>query len=188
MKNYIIGAGALLVIVLAVWVLKPNKSSAPAVNEVSTETDSTNNSVPNTTTTKPAPTPKQVSPVTTTSLFPKAGSYECRYEQVTPESRSTNIVYVADGKMRGEFRTLDSKGMGSSNIMVYDGTYLYIWIEGQTVGTRSQPKTLADIPAVIPTNIKEGMVLGSGINNVSWNCHAWSKVSSMLTKPTYVRF
>ena len=89
--------------------------------------------------------------------------------------------------MRGEFRTSTASG-AISNIMVYDNSYLYTWIEGQTVGVRIQPKSLSDFPSIVPKDILESKVLGSGLSSVSWNCHAWSKVPALLTKPSYVKF
>ncbi|MFZ2523642.1 MAG: hypothetical protein WAW92_04630 [Minisyncoccia bacterium] len=123
-----------------------------------------------------------------TNLFPQKGSYKCVYEQATQTGRSNNTVYIADGKMRAEFRSLDSQGFGTLSMMVYDGTYLYRWVEGQSKGTVTRPTSLSQIPVVVPTDIREGKVLGSSINNVSWDCYAWSKVSSMLSKPSYVQF
>ncbi len=120
-------------------------------------------------------------------IFSEKGNYQCDYEQVTNELRSSNVVYVSDGKMRGEFRTSQTGG-GTSTIVVYDGSYLYTWTEGQSKGTVSQPKTLADLPSIIPEDVSSGRILGSGTNSVSWNCHAWSKDASKLVKPSYVNF
>ncbi len=89
--------------------------------------------------------------------------------------------------MRAEFRT--SEALESNNtLMVYDGKYLYVWTEGKTTGTISEPKTIKDLPSLIPEDVSSGRILGSGINNVSWNCHAWSLDSSKLVPPSYVKF
>lgn len=186
MKNILIGIGVFVLILTLAFTLKTKKGS-----EVTETTNPTNDAAQTqtVTTTKPSSngTVKPTTPLVT-NLFPQKGSYECKYEQATQSGRSSNTVYIANGKMRGEFRSVDAQGFGTLNMMVYDGTYLYTWIEGKATGVRTQPKSLSEIPAVFPTDIHEGRVLGSGINNVSWDCHAWSTVSSMLTKPSYVKF
>ncbi len=71
--------------------------------------------------------------------------------------------------------------------MVYDGVNLYTWSEGKTQGTVTQPKSLADFPAIIPRDLVAAKVLGSGLNSASWFCHAWSKDPSLLVKPAYLK-
>ncbi len=187
MKNILIGAGVLVLAVLAFMLMGKKESSEVQIETVNTpavtETQTTSTSKPSVSTNTVKPTTPLV-----TNLFPQKGSFECRYDQATQTGRSTNVVYIADGKMRGEFRSTDAQGFASSNMMIYDGTYLYSWVEGKGIGMRTQPKSLKDIPAAIPTDVHEGKVLGSGIENVSWDCHAWSKVPTMLSKPSYVKF
>lgn len=120
-------------------------------------------------------------------IFDDPGNYECDYEQVDGNIRSTNVVYIADGKLRGEFRSKTATTTTLS-MAVYDGVNLYVWTEGQPTGKISQPKTLADLPSAIPEDITSGRILGQGLNNVSWNCHAWSKDAAKLVKPSYVTF
>lgn len=120
-------------------------------------------------------------------IFSEKGSYQCDYEKVSQDSRGSSVVYISDGKMRGEFRTRTALS-STGTIIVYDGDYLYVWTEGMSKGTISQPKTIADLPGIIPEDISSGRVLGSSSNNISWNCHAWSKVPSLLAKPSYVSF
>lgn len=126
--------------------------------------------------------------VTIKSILSINGSHECRYEQVSQSQTSTNFIYIADNKLRAEFRTRYSTGKSTSNLMVYDGQYLYVWTEGMTTGVRTQPKSISELPDVIPTDITSGKVLGTNLNSVSYDCHAWSKIPSMLVKPTYVKF
>jgi hypothetical protein len=158
-----------------------NKNTTPTPEQPTTTTSKS----AVTTTVKPAP----VSGMQTSlgGIFSMRGTYQCDYEAVTPSSRASNTVFFSDGKLRGEFRTI-SAGLGMSTIIVYDGSYLYTWTEGKATGTVSQPKTLADLPGILPTDVSSGKILGSGLNNVSWNCHAWSKDPSKLVKPSYVTF
>lgn len=173
---------AVAVVLMVVWVFSsaPKNLETPTGENATTSKATTTTTVPKKTTSPVATAPTEVF----TNIFPQRGSYECNYEEVTQSGRTTNTIYFADGKMRGEFRTLG----GSSNIMVYDGTYMYVWVEGQSVGTMSRPRSISDFPAIVPKDFTTGTVLGSGINSASWSCHPWAKVSSFLQKPTYVKF
>ncbi len=120
-------------------------------------------------------------------IFDDPGSYQCDYEQVSQKSKSTNVVYIANGRLRGEFRTTTATTTTLS-MMVYDGTNLYVWNEGQSTGTVSVPKTIRDLPGVLPEDLTSGRILGTSSNSVGWNCHAWSKDLTKLVKPSYVTF
>jgi hypothetical protein len=182
MKNYYLWIlGGLVVVGLGLMLTKsPEGGSDLTIKNDDTTTTTTQTT--NTTTKKATTKPVVVEELT--NIFPTRGSYECLYEEVTPSRRTTNVLYYSDGRLRGEFRVLN----GSSNIMVYDGAYMYAWVEGQSTGSVSKPKSISDFPSIIPKDITSGKVLGSGLNNVSWDCHAWTKVPSMLVKPTYVKF
>ena len=187
MKNSLVLwlVGGLLAILLIVWGLNKNDSSdtTPAVNETSTTTEV----VKNPTTANPVQKPVTGMKVSLGGIFAEKGNHQCDYEQATQQNRSKHVIYITNRKMRAEFRT--SEGLNSDNtLMVYDGNYLYVWTEGKATGTRTQPKTIKDLPSLIPEDISSGRILGSGINNVSWNCHAWSLDSSKLVPPSYVKF
>ena len=188
MKKILIGVGLLLLVIILIFAFKARKTEAPASESANSASHETTN--PNAvTTTKPTAT-TSAKPTTqlVTNLFPQKGNYECKYEQATQTGRSSDTLYISGGKIRNEFRSLDAQGFGTLNMAVYDGRYLYSWIEGQSKGIVTEPKSLKDIPVVVPTDIHEGKVLGSGYNNVSWDCHAWSPIGTMLTKPSYVKF
>ncbi|KND48078.1 MAG: hypothetical protein AB201_00550 [Parcubacteria bacterium C7867-006] len=184
-KNILWVTLAVVVVVLIVWMA----SLSGEKDVINIETPDVTDQSTNTTGVKTTTGSKSVSTIKTqtfTNILPKVGNYQCDYEAVTPTTRTTNTIYLSDGKMRGEFRTTTANG-SIANIMVYDGTYLYTWVEGQSVGTASQPKSLSDFPSIIPKDLVASQSLGSGLNNASWSCHPWSKVSSMLQKPSYLK-
>lgn len=185
-KNYLLGGLAGLVLVVLILVIVGGGSSVTDQTTENTQTSTTTN----TTTSKPktgsSVATKPATPVVEsfTNIFPQKGNFKCTYEEVTPSTRSTNTLYFSNGKLRAEFRTLG----GVSNILVYDGVYMYTWGEGQSIGVRSMPKSISDFPPIIPKDINEGVVLGSGLNNASWLCHPWSADQSLVNKPSYVKF
>ncbi len=188
MKNYYLWIGGAVVVIAALLVFTGKDLQESGLNVNGENNASTTTEVTEKTTT-PTSSGKVVSKTTPkveelTNIFPQKGNYKCVYEEVTSSTRSTNTIYFSDGKMRGEFRILG----GVSNIMLYDGRNLYTWVEGQARGSVSVPKSIADFPPIVPKDITSGKVLGSGLNNVSWDCHSWIKDASLLAKPTYVTF
>ena len=133
---------------------------------------------------KPAPTPVRTQ--TYKSIITQTGSHQCDYEQVGSSGKTSGVVYIADGKMRAELRTSDV--VDTRSLAVYDGRYLYIWTEGKTTGTRSEPSSVSQLPIVIPTDLNSGKIFGSGTNSISWNCHSWLKDAKLLVPPSYVTF
>lgn len=128
----------------------------------------------------PAPAPFR-------SIFTQAGSHECKYEQVTATGRNSNVVYIADGKMRGEFRTV-SGGSSAGDMMVYNNGYLYVWKEGKTTGIKTPISSVSELPHTIPSDLTSGAVIGTNTNNVSWDCHTWIQDKALLAPPSYVTF
>lgn len=190
-KNLLLGAGIVGIaafIVIGGGLIATDPGS-DVVSETSTTTEVTKT---NTVTKTPVKTTTTTAPIEgmKTSLggiFAEKGNYQCNYESVSPQSRTSNVVYVSDGKMRGEFRTIEASS-SKATLVVYDGSYLYVWTEGYSTGTVSQPKTIAELPGIIPEDVSSGRILGTSENNVSWNCFPWSKDASKLVKPSYVKF
>lgn len=188
MKNSIwLGIALVLVVVVLLLLGSKQEQAGNTNNTNSTSTTETSTKTAITTTKPKTPAPAPGMKVSLGGIFAEQGNYQCDYEKVTQDSRSSSVIYVSNGRMRGEFRT--SAGLNSTaTLLVYDGSYLYVWTEGKSTGVRTQPKTIADLPSLIPEDVSSGRILGSGINNVSWNCHAWSKDESKLVKPSYVTF
>lgn len=180
MKNILWGVLGIIVVVALIFAFK----SRDEVVGVDTEVTSTSTPSGATGTL----TGVVAKPTSFKSLIALKGNHECKYEQVSGGSRSTNVIYLSDGKLRGEFRTTLANGTSLANLMVYDGVNLYVWKEGMSTGVRTQPKTIAELPDVIPTDITSAAVFGTSLDNVSWDCHAWSAKPSLLVKPSYVKF
>ncbi len=186
-KNILIGSAAIVLVILFAWYFISKNNTVVEAPIVDTSTEKTPNSE------TPVVKPVVKKPITSaptetfTNLLPKLGNYQCDYEEVTQATRSSNTVYLADGKMRAEFRSRSVDGTNTNSILVYDGVNLYSWTEGKTVGSSVHPKSLSDFPAIIPRDIIAAKVLGSGLYSASWNCHPWSKDPSLFVKPSYLK-
>ena len=181
-KNTLIGGIVIIVlVVLGVWYFSSSKDAVTGEDGTATSTEVTG-------TTGTPKTPAAAAPAKTfRSIFTQAGNHQCSYEQVGDSTRSSSVIYLADGKMRGEFRTV-AGNENTATLMIYDGGYLYSWTEGMTTGKRSSIRTLADLPQVIPNDLTSGAIFGVSDDNVSWDCHDWAKDAKFFTIPTYVKF
>ncbi len=180
---------AAVVVIILIFVMGSVGNGVAPVNTNTTASTQDTSVQPKTFTPKATGSTAPIAGMNTSlgGIFATKGNYECDYDSVTNSTRTSNTVYLSDGRMRGEFRTIEA-GASKSTIVVYDGTYVYTWTEGQATGKISQPKTLADLPGIIPTDVSSGRILGSGLNSVSWNCHAWSLDQSKIVRPPYVTF
>jgi hypothetical protein len=183
-KNVLVGVAVALLLII-VWVsYTSEKSLAP---EKTLDTQNTDTTLPT-----PSPTTKTSTTVakstnTFKSIFNQQGSHKCTFEQMSQESKTNGLVYIADGKMRGEFRTVTAYKTTVS-LMVYNTGILYSWTEGMGVGTKGPLNSVSELPFVIPEDLTSGKVLGTGTNGVSWVCHDWSKDNTLLTPPSFVKF
>ena len=187
-NNYIWAVVALVVIIVGILLFSGKKNTSELTeNATSTSKDTSKTPLSSVKPSATAPAPIVGMKTSLGGIFDEKGNYQCDYKSLGSSEQTSNTVYVSNGKMRGEFRTYQT-GASTGNIVVYDGDYLYVWTEGQSTGKISQPKTLADLPGIIPEDVSSGRILGTSANNVSWNCHAWSRDASKLVRPSYVTF
>lgn len=185
MKNYYLWvAGLVVLVILGLLLFKAPETSLENVDQNKNTVSDNNQNKDTKIIGKTVATKQPVFAEAFPTIFPQKGNYQCQYEEVTQSKRIQNTVYFSDGRMRAEFRTLG----GSASILVYDGSYIYTWIEGQTKGTISRPKSISDFPAIVPKDIALGVVSGFGSATASWYCNPWSKDATILVKPSYLTF
>lgn len=164
------------------WVFyTPETDTAIPTGTATTTTTGANTSSTGTNTTTGG---TATSPNTFKSIIAQKGSYKCTYNQATQAGQTISTIYIADGKLRGEFRDIDAVG----NMMIYNGGTLYVWQEGKTIGTKSQISTLAQLPSVIPKDLTSGSSLGSGINAVGWDCYQSTNAASLFVPSSAIKF
>ncbi len=182
-QNKVIGIVVVVVLViLGIWYFSPSNTGMTGTQDGTGAAAGATGATGNTgTTVKPAATN------TFRSIFTQSGNHECLYEQVSSSSRTSSRIYIADGKMRGEFRTMTGD-TSSANLMIYSGGILYSWKEGATTGRKSSIKSMSELPEAIPSDLTSGGGFGVSLNNVSWDCHDWAKDPALLVVPSYVKF
>lgn len=183
-KSVAIVAGIVVLIIVAGWfTLSSQNVLSPGTSETANGTTPTppGASLSPAGSTGGAKTPTKN---TFSAIFAQPGDYECKYAGVDGSRQHNDVIYIADGKMRGEFRTMGDV----ADVMVYDGTYLYSWQEGKTAGTRTRLTSISQLPNAIPKDLTSAAVFGSSLKNISWDCHLWIKNASLLRVPSYVTF
>jgi hypothetical protein len=181
-RNILIGLVVVLLVAIGVWMwMSSDKNDALYTAPTNTTATSTSDTTP-----KPVTTGTDTTSSTNTfqSIITQKGSYQCTFSQATQGGQTISNIYIADGKLRGEFRDTDSVG----NMMIYNNGTLYIWQEGKTVGTKSQVSTLAQLPSVIPKDLTSGSSLGSGINAVGWDCRQSTNPASLFVPSSAIKF
>lgn len=185
-KTWIALAVALSIILFGAryWASQGQPAASDDMMATTTAATTTNTTAP---ATKPAAKPAPKTTQSYTSLLTQQGSYQCDYTQVTTSGQSKNVIFLADGKMRAEFRTT-SGNVTEANLAVYDGRYLYSWDEGASVGKKTAVTALSQLPAAVPADLTSGKIYGQSYESVGWKCHPWIKDASLLVPPSYVSF
>ncbi len=195
----VVGLGAIIMFCLGMWfdqlihrsplevTLEPLATSTPSEATTTETTTPAAQATPaaKKPTTAPSPTKNTAPPLR--DVIAGMGNTTCSYERVDGNIRSSDTLFISNGKIRGEFRTTTA-GVSKNTISYYDGNALYTWTEGTALGTKSSVRSAADIAMLIPANLTQGIVLGTPLNNVSWDCHTWKVDSAMLGTPKGVTF
>jgi len=126
-------------------------------------------------------------------FFSMAGSQKCTFSDST--SKSAGTVYVSSGKMRGDFQeTNDSTGKTEQTHMINDGTYVYMWTDGQTNGYKMSDQVVKQEeaqPTEAPSSEGGNPQPSQGVDmhqQANYSCGGWSADSSFFTPPSNVTF
>jgi hypothetical protein len=136
----------------------------------------------------PAATPTQEQAASSESSTPKSlkdliglgTAQECLF---SADEGSGGVVYVAGGKVRGDFST-QNEGQTIISHMIVDGQTSYVWMEGQEMGykfTFDESTQTQDQGQTSQTAVDIDQ-------KVDYNCKSWNSDPSMFTLPEDVEF
>lgn len=161
--------GKLLVYVVAAVVLvgggwyifSTMESSVPATTEETRETATS-------------------SPTTLSALLASGVSQQCTFTDSSSVGDTSGTVYVASGKIRGDF-TAVSAGKAMKTHMISDGTTAYTWVEGMSTGYKAplsfkQQADEAQAPALDATK------------SLNYSCGPWTADQEMFALPPNYTF
>ncbi len=180
MNKALIWAVLAIVVLAGVWYYVLTQPQGGAPSPTATTTVATTSAPaaqtpvsPKKTSTAPKVTAPKVSGYNSISyLLTQKEPLVCTMRVTSPVSRS-GTIYVAGGKMRGNFGTA---------AMIDDGTYLYAWKSGATKGLQLLAAQSASGSAV--------MSLGALDLETpfSFACNAWSTDQSLFIPPASISF
>lgn len=115
------------------------------------------------------------------NLLASNSPQQCSYTD--PEGASNGTVYVANGKMAGEFNVNSPQGAVTSH-MFSDGTDMYIWMDGQPQGIMMSLSG-AQEPNTSTTSATQNVDVNKPFD---FDCVEWTVDETMFAKPTSVTF
>ena len=139
----------------------------------------TSNETPTATQQQNQPSPSQTKG-SIESLIAAGNDVTCNISYV--DGSGTGVVFVADGKVRGDFNTKNSDGTQIESHMIQDGKFGYIW--SGTQGT----KIKVDETATASPSTTDNQQTTDLSKEVDLNCSAWSADSSKFEVPQDVQF
>jgi len=147
------------------------KSSQPSENKVST------------TASKPTASAKQTAQGTIKSLLSSGKAQKCTYSSKLQSTSISGTVYVANGKMKGDFTTVS----GENNInghMNIDGKYFYVWTDLRNRGIKMA------LNQQQPTGAPSSSSNGTPDINQTFNyvCQGWTEDDTVFALPPTISF
>lgn len=113
-------------------------------------------------------------------------STKCTVSNVTANSESSGVVYVGQGKMRGEFKTVTkSPDMTIESYMISDGEYMYSWSDAMPQGVKLP---IASTQMSDQPNAPKSEQVEMYNAEVSYDCDSWSVDESQFEIPSSVTF
>ena len=115
------------------------------------------------------------------SLMTAGKTQVCTYTRKDNNTTMNGKIYVADGKMRGDFTELDAKGQNpNQHIIINDNTYVYAWSDLMNRGVKM---TLSAAKSASTTNGSPNLD-----EPVQLSCQGWTADQSFFTVPTTITF
>jgi hypothetical protein len=122
-------------------------------------------------------------------FFSMTGSQKCTFTDKTNNSSGT--LYIGDNKMRGDFQATDN-GKTTQTHMINDGTYVYLWIDGQKDGYKMSTAKVKNEAAQVSTAPGEQVPSQAQVvdmkQKADYSCGPWSVDATMFTLPQGVTF
>jgi hypothetical protein len=124
---------------------------------------------------------------TLNSLLSAGKSQKCTYSNEIDSASMNGVVYVSNGKVRGDYVSASEEMMISGH-MIYDGKYSYVWTDGSKSGIKM---------AIDQEQQKQQeQSADNSVNNqaadmnktFTYNCQGWARDESVFVPPSDVSF
>ncbi|MEY4731605.1 MAG: hypothetical protein RL681_551 [Candidatus Parcubacteria bacterium] len=126
--------------------------------------------------------PARAAQMSMKDLLGLGGAQRCTFTNKVENSESSGVVYVANGKMRGDFTSL-SAGQTVKSHMIVDGETSYVWSDAMPQGMKM---SFANIGAsATGQNANQSVDVNK---KVDYSCGAWTVDVHMFALPDGVTF
>ncbi len=122
-------------------------------------------------------------------FFSMKGTLKCTFSNKTDNS-GTGTVYIGAGKMRGDFQSA-AKGTTAQTHMINDGTYVYIWTEGQKNGYKMSLDAVKGTATQMKGNGTSSTTKPQGMDmnqQSNYSCGPWVVNGSAFKVPADITF
>ena len=114
-------------------------------------------------------------------LLGLGGAQRCTFTNTVENSESSGVVYVAGGKMRGDFTSL-AAGQTVQSHMIVDGETSYVWSDAMPQGMKM---SFANMESQAGTNSDKSVDVNKEVN---YSCGAWTVDAGVFALPAGVEF
>jgi hypothetical protein len=123
------------------------------------------------------------------ALMASGSAQKCEVNFSNNNVSSQGTIYVAGGKMRGDF-SAQNDGKTESTHMINDGTNVYTWVDGMSMAMKMSVSAMQNMQAqASPSGTPAPQQHSIDPNaNYQYNCSPWSEDSSTFTPPTNINF
>ncbi len=121
-------------------------------------------------------------------FFAMKGTLKCTFSDKTNSGSGT--VYLGGGKMRGDFQS-QANDTASQTHMVNDGTYVYIWTEGQKNGYKMSLDAVKNEASQVKVSGTPSIVKPQGMDmsqQSNYSCAPWVANATMFKVPSDITF
>lgn len=123
-------------------------------------------------------------PTSLKALLAGGTAQQCSFSDTTAGMNSEGVIYVAGGKVRGNFTsTVDGQPLGAH--MIVDGQTSYVWTDGSTTGFTT---TVSAAPTTPPSAASSQTASLDVNKTLAYSCQPWAVDASVFTLPTGVQF
>ncbi len=114
------------------------------------------------------------------------GTSKCTVANSQPNSESSGIVYIGDGKMRGDFKTTTTEpAMTIESHMISDGEFMYTWSDAMPQGVKV-PVASANMSG--QPNAPKNDQVEMYNSQVNYECDSWRVDQKQFEIPSDVTF
>lgn len=113
-------------------------------------------------------------------------SQKCTFNESNDISQSSGTVYIANGKMRGDFDSM-AQGIAVKSHMIVDGEYSYVWTPDTNQGFKMSI-TAGESTGASGSSVTQGQQTVDYNQELAYSCEPWTADSSRFSLPSGVVF